>query len=127
MAEPKCDCREGLRDVLNARLFKALGDPSRVGLLAYLAERCEPLTVNEAAQCCPIDVSVVSRHLAVLRDAGILSAVKTGREVRYAVRFPELAQMLRRLADALDACRPAEPPKRKRGEPRRGISPLRSN
>jgi len=57
----------------------------------------------------------VSRHLAVLRDAGILSAVKTGREVRYAVRFPELAQVLRRLADALEACRPAAPPNVKEG------------
>jgi DNA-binding transcriptional ArsR family regulator len=98
---------------LDTKLFKALGDPTRVGLLAYLAEKCRPLTVNEAAQCCPIDLSVVSRHLATLRDAGILAAAKEGREVRYAVRYPELAQMLRDLADALEACCPVDPKKSK--------------
>lgn len=106
-------CRKKLRDFLNPRLFKALGDPTRVGLLARLAEGCGSMTVQEAAQCCPIDMSVVSRHLSVLRDAGILAAVKTGREVRYSVRFPELSRMLREMADALDACCPADPQKPK--------------
>ena len=99
-------CRTKLRGLLNTRLFKALGDPTRVGLLAYLAERCAPLTVNEAAQCCPIDISVVSRHLAVLRDAGVLEAAKEGREVRYSIRYPESVKLLRDLADALDGCCP---------------------
>ena len=116
MARQVC-CGTNLRGILNTRLFKALGDPTRVGLLAYLAERCEPLTVNDAAKCCPIDLSVVSRHLAVLRDAGILSAVKEGREVRYTVRYPELAQLLRGLADALEACCPIDAPRRKGAKP----------
>jgi ArsR family transcriptional regulator, arsenate/arsenite/antimonite-responsive transcriptional repressor len=103
----KAVCKRKVRDFVDARLFKALGDPTRVGLLIYLAERCEPMTVSEAAGCCPIDISVVSRHLAVLRDAGILAAAKAGREVRYTVRYPELTKMLRDLADALDACCPA--------------------
>jgi DNA-binding transcriptional ArsR family regulator len=109
--KPRC-CAD-LGKLFDTRLFRAMGDPTRVGLLAYLAERCEPLTVNDAAKCCPIDISVVSRHLAVLRDAGILSATKIGREVRYAVRFPELARALRSLADALEACCPAAPIKPK--------------
>ncbi len=113
MTGNKCNCRRGLRDALNARLFKALGDPTRVGLLAYLAERCQPLTVNETSQCCPIDISVVSRHLAVLREAGIVCATKQGREVRYSVRFPELVAALRSLADALEACCPVAPERQK--------------
>jgi len=113
VTDSKCNCRGGLRDALNARLFKALGDPTRIGLLAYLAERCQPLTVNETSQCCPIDISVVSRHLAVLREAGIVCATKQGREVRYSVRFPELVAALRSLADALEACCATEPAKQR--------------
>ena len=99
---PKC-CRP-LRKRLDTRLFKALGDPTRVGLLAYLAERCRPMTVMDAAKCCSIDLSVVSRHLAVLREARVLESEKNGREVRYTVRYSRLAQALRDLADALESC-----------------------
>ncbi len=113
MTGTKCNCRGGLRDALNARLFKALSDPTRVGLLAYLAERCRPLTVNETSQCCPIDLSVVSRHLAILREAGIVRATRQGREVRYSVCFSELVAVLRSLADALEACCPVTPDKQK--------------
>lgn len=102
-------CCGGVEPFLDTRLFKALSDPTRAGLLVYLADRCEPLTVSEAGQCCDIDLSVVSRHLAILRDAGIVGATKVGREVRYAVRFPELAKALRNLAAALDACCPPKP------------------
>ena len=104
MTTKKPACCPKLEKLLNTRLFKALSDPTRVGLLVYLAEKCRPMTVNEAAQCCPIDLSVVSRHLAVLRDAGILVADKEGREVRYAVRYPQLTKILRELADAFEGC-----------------------
>ena len=56
---------------------------------------------------CPVDLSVVSRHLAVLREAGVFRAAKQGREDRHTVS-PDLAASLRSLADALDAfCPPA--------------------
>ena len=35
-------------------------------------------TVTEAAGCCPVDLSVVSRHLATLKEAGILQADLNG-------------------------------------------------
>ena len=76
-----------------------------------LAESGEPTTVSEVATCCPTDLSVVSRHLAILRDAEILEASRRGREVRYRVRYGELARTLRRLADALESCCP-DPPDR---------------
>lgn len=93
--------------MLTPRLFKALCDPSRLAILARLAEACAPCTVSEIAKCCPINLSVVSRHLAQLRDAGVLCAEKRGKEVRYAVRARELAETLRAIADALEHCCPA--------------------
>ncbi len=92
--------------MISPRLFKALADPCRISILAQVAECCGPMTVGEVAACCPVDLSVVSRHLAILREAGVVEAVKKGREVHYSVRIPALVDSLRRLADALETCCP---------------------
>jgi len=98
-------CCADLEGLLDPAVFRALGDPNRVALIARLGRSGRPTTVTEASDCCPVDLSVVSRHLAVLREAGVLRAAKQGREVRYTVS-PDLAASLRALADALDACCP---------------------
>lgn len=103
--------RRGIGQVLEPGLFKALGDPSRVRILIRLARLGRPCTVTKVAECCPTDISVVSRHLAVLREAGVLAAEKRGKEVYYSLRSGELAETLRAIADAVECCCPA-----KRGE-----------
>lgn len=97
-----------LSESLNPLLFKALCEPMRIGLLARLSQMSQPATVSQIASCCPIDLSVVSRHLAILRDCGVLKAEKRGKEVWYSVRYNELAAKLREMADVLDACCPKE-------------------
>ena len=105
--EDNACCRQ-LGDLLDPRLFKALCDPNRLALLVQLS-RCGPsCTVSQAAECCPVNISVVSRHLAMLRDAGILDAQKRGKEVHYSVRYAELAATLRAIANAIEACCPPE-------------------
>lgn len=91
---------------LDAGFFKALGDPTRLTLVACLAKCGRPCSVSEIAECCSVDMSVVSRHLAMLARAGILQARKEGRTVFYAMRYSELASHLRSLADAIDQCCP---------------------
>lgn len=87
-------------------LFKALCDPTRARLLACLAKCGRPCSVGEVAECCSVDLSVVSRHLALMARAGVLDAVKQGRQVHYRVRFHELAEALRGLAEAVEQCCP---------------------
>lgn len=101
-------CCSGLGELLSTRFFKALCDPSRLTILTQLATDARPTTVSEAAGCCPKDLSVVSRHLKTLQEAGILTAERSGREVRYSVRFVEVAKTLRAIADAIEACCPPE-------------------
>lgn len=96
--------------LLEPRFFRALCDPNRIALLVRLAQCCESRTVSQMAECCPVNLSVVSRHLAMLRDAGILAAEKRGKEVYYSVRFPRLVTRLRAIADAIEACCPSERP-----------------
>lgn len=103
-------CCPSLGELLSTRFFKALCDPNRVGILSQLATAGQPTKVGEIAACCTTDLSVVSRHLKQLYDAGILTAERNGREVRYAVRFGEVARTLRAIADAIEACCPPDQP-----------------
>lgn len=101
-------CCDELTERLSSNFFKALSDPNRALILAHLAGIGSEQKVTEVSCCCPVDVSVVSRHLAILRDAGILEAKKRGREVYYSVQIEKLTSLLRRLADALEACCPPD-------------------
>ena len=98
--------KERLSHLLSTAFFKALADPNRIALLTRLVEYGGERTVGEMADCCPVDFSVVSRHLRTLKDAGIIAATKRGKEVFYRVRITELTAFLRGLADALEKCCP---------------------
>lgn len=107
-ASPKqaAACGRPIDNLLDPELFKALGDATRVLLIACIAKCGRACSVGEVAECCAVDFSVVSRHLALLAKAGVLEAKKEGRTMLYRVRFQELTRVLRRLADAIDGCRP---------------------
>lgn len=109
MDVPCCDGDRPLEELLEARFFKALGDPGRLALLVRLARCGRACSVTEIARCCPTDVSVVSRHLAKLRDVGILRCCRKGKEVYYTVCAPHLVATLRAIADAMEACCPPKP------------------
>ena len=53
-------------------------------------------------------MSVVSRHLAILKDAGVIDAEKRGKAVYYAVRYERLADTFRAIAGAIESCCPPE-------------------
>lgn len=95
-----------LRELLSHQLFKAMGDPNRIRLLLLIIERCRTCTVGELAECLTVDVSVVSRHLAMLRAAGILHAEREGKQVNYSLQYKHLAETLRGIADAIEARAP---------------------
>lgn len=96
-----------LESLLPTELFKALGDPNRIAILCDLCEcRGGPKTVKELAAELPIDMSVVSRHLGVLKQAKVLDAERSGKTVQYSVRARDLVTILRALADAIDNCCP---------------------
>lgn len=99
-------CCQGIGGLLEPKFFKALCDPNRLAILGCLLKNCAPTKVTQVAGCCSVDISVVSRHLAVMRDAGILKAEKRGKEVFYSVRFDTLPSLLRRMAGAIEACCP---------------------
>ena len=97
-------CSSKLDQVLNPKLFKALGDPTRLKLLSCLARCSRACTTTEVAECCSVDFSVVTRHLALMAEAGIVESKKIGRTVHYQVRYRDLTGALRTLAGAIEEC-----------------------
>ena len=79
------------------RLWAALGDPMRKRLLDLLLERGEA-TASTLAGALPITRQGVSKHLAVLERDGLVTAHRSGRDVRYAVREERLDQARAALA-----------------------------
>ena len=69
-----------------ARVLKAMAHPSRLCMIEMLAdgERC----VCELTQAIGVDISTVSKHLTVLRNAGIVTSRKEGLQVFYQLRAP---------------------------------------
>ena len=66
-----------------ATVFSALADPARVRILALLAdkERC----VCDIRARVPIAPNVLSYHLRVLREGGLITASRRGRWIDYRV------------------------------------------
>lgn len=99
-------CCGPVDELLDVELFKSLGDPTRLKLLACLACCSRACSVTELTECCAVDLSVVSRHLACLERAGVLSSVKQGRTVLYSVRYKHLTESFRALGKAFESLRP---------------------
>lgn len=99
-------CCAPVDQLLDPELFRSLCDPTRLKLLACLAKCGRACSVSEVAECCSVDLSVISRHLALLEQAGVLESTKVGRTVFYTVRYQQLSETLHALASAIAACCP---------------------
>ncbi|MFE0605829.1 DUF5937 family protein [Streptomyces sp. NPDC058892] len=71
--------------------LEALSHPVRLRLLRTLARG--PHTTRELAHAWELSPPEVSRHLAVLRRAGLLTARRRGRYVRYTLSLPDLTSL----------------------------------
>ena len=69
-----------------AEIFKALGHPTRLMLAHKLREK--ELCVCELNEFVNIDQSTLSRHLKVLKDAGVVRSKKVSMQVFYSLRVP---------------------------------------
>ena len=91
-----------MRDVL--RVCGALSDESRLRML--LALRHGELCVCQLIELMGLSPSTVSKHLSILRDAGLLDSRKNGRWVYYRVAdrpvFPILGKRAPRVFQGLE-------------------------
>lgn len=79
------------RDLL-ARFYRALGDPTRLGLLAFCAEG--ERTGSDCVAHAGISQGRVSTHLTCLVDCGLLEVRRAGRYAYYRVGDPRVAELV---------------------------------
>jgi ArsR family transcriptional regulator len=69
-----------------AKILKALAHPTRLLLIEQLARKTK--CVCELREVAELDISTVSKHLSVLKNAGIVEDQKRGLQVFYSLKTP---------------------------------------
>ena len=102
-----------------AAVFKALGDPTRLGIFQTLCCCSQGVEVDEAGDCRPAgslsvgevccriggSMSTISHHLKELRLAGLIRMEKRGRWIYCSVN-PASLELIRSFLDQSAACDP---------------------
>ncbi len=99
------------RPIQAARLFAALGDPTRLSLLVILrGGGTRPIT--RLAASLGMTRQAVTKHLRTLEEAGLVEVTRQGRETLYTC-CPQALDDARRSLDAIagrwDSIRPPQP------------------
>jgi DNA-binding transcriptional ArsR family regulator len=98
---------------LIAQRFRVIGEPMRIKLLDHL--RVGPATVGDLSHSLGATQQNVSKHLGVLRQAGIVAREKRGNHAVYSIRDESVFELceqvcggLRRRIAELEGVLPAE-------------------
>jgi ArsR family transcriptional regulator len=84
-----------------AELLAALAHPVRLRIVCgLLTDAC---TVSPMVDCLGLPQALVSRHLAILRDAGVVVAVRDGRRQVYRVANPAVGPLVAALVAGVPA------------------------
>jgi DNA-binding transcriptional ArsR family regulator len=80
------DAKTQARFEARSKIIKALAHPSRLFIVDELTRgrRC----VNDLAGLVEADISTVSKHLSILKGAGVVRDEKEGTRVYYSLRVP---------------------------------------
>ena len=80
-----------------AEVLKALGHPTRIKIIKYLAdgEKC----VKEIWQELGIPQPTVSQHINILKNAGIISFRKDGVKTCYKMENPKVVEIIKLFSD----------------------------
>lgn len=84
-----------------ATLFRSLGDPARLAIVRRLASG--PARVVDLVEAVGLAQSTVSKHLACLRDCGLVDSEPVGRASLFRLTRPELVDMLTAAETVLQA------------------------
>ncbi len=75
-----------------AALFRSLGDPTRLAIVRRLA--LGPARVTDLVEAVGLAQSTVSKHLACLRECGLVASDPVGRASLFRLTQPALVELL---------------------------------
>ena len=85
-----------------ANFLKALGEFNRLSLVYKLCQCKTPQNAMCLCECCSVHASVVSRHLKILAQEGVVKLEKKGRERTYTLDKENVVKTLRKLANQIE-------------------------
>ena len=94
---------EELVEVLDSKFFKTLSEPVRVQILKFLMLNGRA-DIGSIAENMPQDRSVISRHLNLMQEAGILISEKESRHVFYSVNGRHFLEKLVDITEKINKC-----------------------
>ena len=111
--------RRRLRRLADAApVFAALGDPTRLGLVAQLSAN-GPMSIVRLTEGAHVTRQAVTKHLLVLADAGLVRGTREGRDHIWEIEPTRLDEARRWLDQALGASRRRSSARRVSGAPNR--------
>ena len=84
-----------------ANMLRAIAHPVRISIVQYL-EDGKKRTVTEIYKKLGIEQAAASHHLIILRDRGVLSSKREGKNIWYFLKHPNLKNVL---ASVEECCR----------------------
>ncbi|MFC4333621.1 ArsR/SmtB family transcription factor [Salininema proteolyticum] len=75
-----------------AELLRSISAPLRIAIVVELAK--EPRHVHELVDLLSVSQPLVSQHLRILRSAGVVRGVRTGREISYSLVDDHIAHIV---------------------------------
>jgi len=81
-----------------ANMIKAISHPMRLAILGYLGEGKE-LNVTEIHKLLHIEQSTASHHLGILKDKGILSSTRKGKNTLYHLKRKNLSKLVQCISE----------------------------
>ena len=81
------------RDARAGLIFTALSDPTRRRLVRLLGER-QILTASSLTDELPMTRQAITKHLAGLADAGLVTSTRAGRETQWSLTPEPLADAM---------------------------------
>jgi DNA-binding transcriptional ArsR family regulator len=94
---------EELVDALDSKFFKTLSEPVRVQILKFLILNGRT-DIGSIAENMPQDRSVISRHLNLMQEVGILISEKENRHVFYSVDGQPFLEKLVDITEKINKC-----------------------
>lgn len=94
---------EELVKAFDSKLFKSLSEPVRVQILKFLMLNGRA-DIGTIAENMPQDRSVISRHLNLMQEAGILISEKENRHMFYSVNGEPFVEKLEDITEKINRC-----------------------
>ncbi len=97
------DIANKLVDVLDSKFFKTLSEPVRVQIIKFILLNGRT-DIGTIAENMPQDRSVISRHLNLMQEVGILNCEKESRHMYYNINPETFLNRFRDITKLTEQC-----------------------